>query len=73
MFKLMLVRFDRDRGEFDDGEFNRLCQGNNILRIDKEFINADGNISLSITSIRERSTAPRPSQGPDTRVSQEKA
>jgi len=69
----MLVRFDRDLGEFDDGEFNYFCQEQNILRIDKEFINADGNISLSITSIRERSTAPRPSQGPNTRVSQEKA
>ncbi len=47
MYKLMLVRFDRDRGEFDDREFNRFCQEQNILRIDKEFINADGNIYYS--------------------------
>lgn len=47
MFKLMLVRFDRDRGEFDDREFNRFCQEQNILRIDKEFINSDGNIYYS--------------------------
>ncbi len=43
----MLVRFDRDRGEFDDREFNRFCQEQNILRIDKEFINSDGNIYYS--------------------------
>jgi len=47
VFKLMLVRFDRDRGEFDDREFNRFCQEQNILRIDKEFINSDGNIYYS--------------------------
>ena len=47
MYKLMLVRFDRDRGEFDDREFNRFCQEQNILRIDKEFINSDGNIYYS--------------------------
>jgi len=71
MFKLMLVRFDR--GEFDDREFSHFCQEQNILRIDKEFINADGNISQSITSILERPTAPLPSQGPNTRVTQKKA
>jgi len=44
MFKLMLVRFDRDRGEFEDQEFNRFCQDNNVIRIEKEFINNEGNI-----------------------------
>ncbi len=47
MFKLMLVRFDRDRGEFEDQEFNRFCQEHNIVRIDKEFINSEGNIYYS--------------------------
>jgi len=47
MFKLMLVRFDRDRGEFEDQEFNRFCQDNNVIRIEKEFINNEGNIYYS--------------------------
>ncbi|MDD3104377.1 MAG: HRDC domain-containing protein [Candidatus Cloacimonetes bacterium] len=47
MFKLMLVRFDRDRGEFADQEFNKFCQEHSIIRIDKEFINCNDNIFYS--------------------------
>ncbi len=47
MFKLMLVRFDRDIGRFDDEEFNKFCTNNNIVRIDKEFINTGGEIYYS--------------------------
>jgi len=47
MFKLMLVRFDRDSGRFDDEEFNKFCAEQNIVRIDKEFINSDGEIYYS--------------------------
>ena len=47
MFKLMLVRFDRDSGEFADQDFNKFCHEHSIIRIEKEFINSDGNIYYS--------------------------
>jgi superfamily II DNA helicase RecQ len=47
MFKLILVRFDRDSGRFDDEEFNKFCSNNNIVRIEKEFINTGGEIYYS--------------------------
>ena len=47
MFRLMLVRFNRDTGDFDDMEFNRFCREHNVVRIEKEFINCEGNIYYS--------------------------
>lgn len=47
MYRLMLVRFNRDSGEFEDQEFNRFCREYNIVRIEKEFINIEGNIYYS--------------------------
>ena len=47
MFKLLLVRFDRDTGRFEDDEFNKFCAEQNIVRIDKEFINSNGEIYYS--------------------------
>jgi superfamily II DNA helicase RecQ len=47
MFKLMLVRFDRDSGRFEDEEFNKFCAEQSIVRIDKEFINSGGEIYYS--------------------------
>ena len=47
MYRLMLVRFNRDSGEFEDQEFNRFCREHNVVRIEKEFINSDGNIYYS--------------------------
>ena len=43
----MLVRFNRDTGEFDDYDFNKFCKENSVIRIEKEFINTDGNIYYS--------------------------
>ena len=43
----MLVRFDRDKGVFEDQGFNQFCQNNNIIRVEKEFINNEGNIYYS--------------------------
>jgi len=47
MFKLMLVRFDRDSSRFEDDEFNKFCAEQNIVRIEKEFINSNGEIYYS--------------------------
>ena len=47
MFKLILVRFDRDAGRFEDDEFNKFCAEQNIVRIEKEFINTGGEIYYS--------------------------
>ena len=47
MFKLILVRFDRDSGHFEDEEFNKFCTEQNIVRIEKEFINTGGEIYYS--------------------------
>jgi len=47
MFKLILVRFDRDAGRFEDEEFNKFCAEQNIVRIEKEFINTGGEIYYS--------------------------
>jgi len=38
MNRLMLVRFNRDTGEFDDLEFNRFCREHNVVRIEKRFL-----------------------------------
>jgi superfamily II DNA helicase RecQ len=43
----MLVRFDRDNGRFEDDEFNKFCAEQNIVRIEKEFINSNGEIYYS--------------------------
>lgn len=43
----MVVRFDRDKGIFEDTEFIKFCEENNIVKIDKEFINLEGNIYYS--------------------------
>ena len=47
MFKLILVCFDRDTGRFEDDEFNKFCAEQNIVRIEKEFINTGGEIYYS--------------------------
>jgi hypothetical protein len=47
MFRLILVRFDRDSGRFEDEEFNKFCAEQNIVRIEKEFINTGGEIYYS--------------------------
>ena len=47
MFRLILVRFDRDSGRFEDEEFNKFCTEQNIVRIEKEFINTGGEIYYS--------------------------
>ena len=47
MFKLLLVRFDRDTGRFEDDKFNKFCAEQNIVRIEKEFINTGGEIYYS--------------------------
>ncbi len=47
MFKLMLVSFNHDTGEFADHEFNRFCREHSIVRIEKEFINSQGSIYYS--------------------------
>ncbi len=47
MFKLILVRFDGDAGRFEDEEFNKFCAEQNIVRIEKEFINTGGDIYYS--------------------------
>jgi superfamily II DNA helicase RecQ len=47
MFKLLVVRFDRDSGSFDDAEFNKFCEGHSIVRIEKESLNIEGNIYYS--------------------------
>jgi ribonuclease D len=58
----MLVRFDRDRDEFDDQEFNKFCQDHNIIRIEKEFINTEGNIyySFFIEYLPRKTTSKKP-------------
>jgi superfamily II DNA helicase RecQ len=47
MYRLMLVRYDKDSGEFADQEFNKFCRKHSIVRIEKEFINTDSNIFYS--------------------------
>jgi len=47
MFRLILVRFDQDSGRFEDDEFNKFCAEQNIVRIEKEFINSNGEIYYS--------------------------
>lgn len=47
MYRLMLVRFDRDNGRFEDDEFNKFCAEQSIVRIEKEFINSNGEIYYS--------------------------
>ncbi|MDD4223629.1 MAG: HRDC domain-containing protein [Candidatus Cloacimonetes bacterium] len=47
MYRLILVRFDRDNGCFDDAEFNKFCAEQSIVRIEKEFINSNGEIYYS--------------------------
>lgn len=42
----MLVRFDRDHGEFDDREFNNFWPEQNIVRINKEFINCSSHYNV---------------------------
>jgi hypothetical protein len=44
---LMLVRFNRDTCEFEDQEFNRFCREHSVVRIEKEFINSEGDIYYS--------------------------
>ena len=47
MYRLILVKFNHDTGEFDDHEFNRFCREHSIVRIEKEFINSQGSIYYS--------------------------
>jgi superfamily II DNA helicase RecQ len=47
MYRLILVRFDRDTGRFEDEEFNKFCAEQSIVRIEKEFINTGGEIYYS--------------------------
>ncbi|MCK9288655.1 MAG: HRDC domain-containing protein, partial [Sphaerochaetaceae bacterium] len=47
MYRLILVRFDRDTGRFEDEEFNKFCTEQSIVRIEKEFINTGGEIYYS--------------------------
>lgn len=47
MYRLMLVRFDRDNGRFEDDDFNKFCAEQSIVRIEKEFINSNGEIYYS--------------------------
>ena len=47
MYRLILVRFDRDNGRFEDDEFNKFCAEQSIIRIEKEFINTGGEIYYS--------------------------
>ena len=47
MYRLILVRFDRDNGRFEDEEFNKFCAEQSIIRIEKEFINTGGEIYYS--------------------------
>lgn len=55
----MLVRFDRDSGRFEDDEFNKFCAEQNIIRIDKEFINTSGDIYYSFfIEYHSKKTAP---------------
>ena len=43
----MLVRYDKDSGEFADQEFNKFCREHSIVRIEKEFINRESNVFYS--------------------------
>jgi len=58
----MLVRFNRDTGEFEDQEFNRFCREHSVIRIEKEFINSEGDIyySFFIEYHERRERAGRP-------------
>ena len=47
MFKLMVVRFDRNSGTFDDAEFNKFCEEHSIIKIEKETLQVEGNIFYS--------------------------
>lgn len=47
MYKLMVVRFDRNTGNYDDAEFTKFCEDNSIIRIDKEFVNTGSNVYYS--------------------------
>jgi len=47
MYRLMLVRYDKDSGEFADQEFNKFCREHSIVRIEKEFINRESNVFYS--------------------------
>ena len=38
MYKLLVVRYDNSRGSYDDAEFTKFCESNQILHIDKEFV-----------------------------------
>ncbi len=62
MFRLMLVRFNRDTGEFEDQEFNRFCREHSVVRIEKEFINSGEDIyySFFIEYHERRERAGRP-------------
>ena len=47
MFKLLVVRFDRNSGTFDDAEFNKFCEEHSIIKIEKETLHVEGNIFYS--------------------------
>ena len=47
MFKLIVVRFDRNTGTFDDAEFNKFCEEHSIIKIEKETLHVEGNIFYS--------------------------
>jgi hypothetical protein len=62
MFRLILVPFNRDSGEFEDQEFNKFCREHSVIRIEKEFVHTEANIFYSFfieyQDKRERSGRP---------------
>ena len=47
IYKLIVCRFDRDKGSFDDSEFEKFCEEHQILSIEKQFFNVEGNVYYS--------------------------
>jgi len=47
MSKLIVVRFNRDLGTFDDSDFVKFCDSHQIVNIDNQFFNLEGNVYYS--------------------------
>ena len=47
MYKLIVVRFNRDLGTFDDSDFVKFCDSHQIVNIDNQFFNLEGNVYYS--------------------------
>ena len=57
MYKLLVVRYDSSLGSYDDAEFTKFCESNQILHIDKEFVQT-GSMNHLITILKHIALMP---------------